>query len=68
VRTGLHGGTSATDADRAELKQDKETLRALCPDYDVRRHDAFVYRYIKEQEQAALMAWCKARGLDCKFG
>jgi hypothetical protein len=46
-----------------EREKQKELLKKLYPDYDARRHDAFWYRYQKEQEDKALQKYLKNRGL-----
>ena len=43
--------------------EQKVFLRTIYPDYDPRRHDAFVQRYQKEQEAEALRAYEQERGI-----
>lgn len=47
--------------DREERRRQKALLRLHFPDYDARRHDAFVIRYQKEQVQKALNLYWKNR-------
>lgn len=48
---------------REEREKQKVILRALYSDYDARRHDIFVIRYQKEQDNKALQEYLKAREL-----
>ena len=50
---------TATQAEQRQAQ--KAVLRAHYPDYDARRHDAFVLRWRREQDAAALEEWYQAR-------
>ena len=52
-----------TTYNREEREKQKIILKVLYPDYDARRHDVFVIRYQKEQDNKALQEYLKARGL-----
>lgn len=49
---------------REERRKQKDLLRGLYPDYDPRRHDAFVIRYNKQREKEALERYEKTRGIE----
>jgi len=48
---------------REERAKQKEILRTIYPDYDPKRHDAFVHRYSLEQDKKALQEYMKERGI-----
>ena len=43
--------------------EQKVFLRTIYPDYDPKRHDAFVQRYQQEQDAVALHAYEQERGI-----
>ena len=46
-----------------DRKEQKEFLKKIYPDYDARRHDAFVYRYEKEIEKTRIQEYMKNRNI-----
>ena len=50
-----------TETQAERHQREKAFLRGYFPDYDARRHDAFVLRWRREQDAVALEAWYQAR-------
>jgi len=44
-------------------KEQKEFLKSIYPDYDPKNHDAFVYRYQKEEDKNAEKRYMINRGI-----
>ena len=49
--------------DPKERGKQKELFRALYPDYDPKRHDAFVVRYNQEEDKKNTLEYMKNRGI-----
>lgn len=49
--------------DREERRNQKDILRAKYPNYDPKRHDAFVIKYNQEEDKKALSGYEKERGI-----
>ena len=52
-----------TGATQEERRQQRDILKALYADYDAKRHDVFVIRYNREQEERALQNFMRRRGI-----
>ena len=51
---------------KEERRLQKEILKGLYSDYDAKRHDVFVSRYNKEQEEKAINEYMHNRGINLK--
>ena len=50
-------------SDKNERREQKEFLKNLYPDYDAKRHDAFVARYNNQAEAERVNEYMKNRGI-----